>query len=564
MAEQNIINIQHTLQNSQAIQDTFDKLFIVLVTNELGVITYANQLFCEISQYPPNELIGQHFRKICAADQEQTLFQNIIHHLAQGEMWKGEICNIAKDGSLYWTTASIVPSYNAYQKVDKYVTVFTEITEPRALEATLEHTHHDELTGLPSRRAFHQRIDNEIKRAKLDNKPFAIFDMDINRFKSINDGLGHTIGDQFLIEVAQRLVSIDAHTNSFYRQGADEFTFVLTDISLLDKMALKIMDQFKKPFVIDGHKFYSSVSIGISIFPEHAAVAEDLVNNADLAMLRAKKRKGNNYYIFNAHLENQELKDITLETKLYDALRLDQLQLHYQPKIDLQTGKLVGMEALLRWIDADLGFVPPDRFIPFAEETGLIVPIGEWVLQRACLDAKSWNDLFDLNLRVAVNLSPIQLALPHITDTIQKIVHDTNLDTAFLEIEITEMSMVNFNKELIDKLAQIRQMGITISIDDFGTGYSSLSYLKNLPVDALKIDRSFIMEIGVSPTGSSMVGAIISLAHAMNLGVVAEGVERPEELAYLKACGCELAQGYYFSKPLPADQFFQYVLTQSM
>ena len=551
-SDQRLKNLQHAL----------DQTVILLITDGEGVITYANKQFCDISQYTLEELTGNHFRKVCVDFHHRSFFQRILQQLAAGMQWEGELCNRAKDGSVYWVKTIIMPFANEYGQIDEYIAVFTDITSQKhtATAVDLTSSNHDELTGLPSRRSLHNRLMNEIDR----RIPFAVFDIDINRFKSINDGLGHAIGDQFLIEVAERLSSIDLSTNSFYRQGADEFAFVLLELDELDTMALKIMEQFKKPFIIEGHKFYSSISMGIALYPEHGADSEILLNNADLAMLRAKERRGNNYFVYNGNHESQDLKGITLETKLYDALRLDQLQLYYQPKIDLKTGQMVGMEALLRWIDSELGFIPPDRFIPFAEETGLIIPIGEWVLERACLDVKGWNDLFDLDLRVAINLSPIQLALPNIIETLENILANTNVNPQFVEIEITEMSMVDFNESLIDKLAQIRAMGITISIDDFGTGYSSLSYLKNLPVDALKVDRSFVMEIGMSDTGSNMVGAIIRLAHAMNLAVVAEGVEREEELAYLQECECELAQGYYFSKPLPAAEFFKYIMTQSM
>lgn len=551
-SDQRLKNLQHAL----------DQTVILLITDGEGVITYANKQFCDISQYTLEELTGNHFRKVCVDFHHRSFFQRILQQLAAGMQWEGELCNRAKDGSVYWVKTIIMPFANEYGQIDEYIAVFTDITSQKhtATAVDLTSSNHDELTGLPSRRSLHNRLTNEIDR----RTPFAVFDIDINRFKSINDGLGHAIGDQFLIEVAERLSSIDLSTNSFYRQGADEFAFVLLELDELDTMALKIMEQFKKPFIIEGHKFYSSISMGIALYPEHGADSEILLNNADLAMLRAKERRGNNYFVYNGNHESQDLKGITLETKLYDALRLDQLQLYYQPKIDLKTGQMVGMEALLRWIDSELGFIPPDRFIPFAEETGLIIPIGEWVLERACLDVKGWNDLFDLDLRVAINLSPIQLALPNIIETLENILANTNVNPQFVEIEITEMSMVDFNESLIDKLAQIRAMGITISIDDFGTGYSSLSYLKNLPVDALKVDRSFVMEIGMSDTGSNMVGAIIRLAHAMNLAVVAEGVEREEELAYLQECECELAQGYYFSKPLPAAEFFKYIMTQSM
>lgn len=558
MTEQHIFE-RETHQKLKNLQHALDQTVILLITNEEGIITYANKQFCDVSQYTLDELKGEHFRKVCIDFHHKAFFQHILKQLVEGKRWEGELCNRAKDGSIYWVKTVILPFLNEYGQVDEYISVFTDITLQKKSNELPQHiASHDELTGLPSRRSLHQRIMNEIERGE----PFAVFDIDINRFKSINDGLGHAIGDQFLIEVSERLTSIELSTNSFYRQGADEFALVLLEVKELDAMALKIMEQFKKPFIIEGHKFYSSISIGIALYPQHGEDSELLLNNADLAMLRAKERRGNNYFVYSGESEPQKLKDITLETKLYDALRLEQLQLYYQPKIDVQTGKMKGMEALLRWIDAELGFIPPDRFIPFAEETGLIVPIGEWVLERACLDVKSWNDLFGLDLRVAVNLSPIQLALPNIIETIENTLRNTNVNPSFVEIEITEMSMVDFNESLVDKLAQIRAMGITISIDDFGTGYSSLSYLKNLPVDALKVDRSFVMEIGLSETGSNMVGAIIRLAHAMNLEVVAEGVEREEELAYLRECGCEFAQGYYFSKPLPANEFFKYVMNR--
>lgn len=552
-------NHHYTIKELQDIKYALDQAVIVAITDNRGRITFVNEQFCDISQYTYDELIGQDHRILNSKFHPKSFFRDMWRTIGSGKEWTGEVCNRAKDGSLYWVKTTIVPFLNEYNKPYQYIALRTNITSTKDMKAISEIANHDQLTGLPNRQSLHARITNEILKCKQEKSTFAVFDLDINRFKSINDGFGHTIGDQFLVEVADRLRSIGIGPNYFYRQAADEFALVLTDVSNIDEIALAIMHEFKRPFIVNGNKFYASVSIGISLYPEHGRDAEILLNTAGQAMTKAKGRTGNNYFLYNTKLESHELKDILLETKLFDAIRDESLQVFYQPKIDLKTEKIVGMEALIRWFDDELGFIPPDRFIPFAEKSGLIISIGKWVFETACWDTLMWNNAYNLNLQVAVNMSPIQLAASNIVESIEEILEETRINPNSVEIEITEMSMVDYTDELINKIQRIRDLGITISIDDFGTGYSSLSYLKNLPVDALKIDRSFVSEITQSDTGTPMIAAIISLAHALKLQVVAEGVELPGELAVLKQYGCEYAQGYYFSKPLPPEDFVNFI-----
>ncbi|WP_449441560.1 putative bifunctional diguanylate cyclase/phosphodiesterase [Ureibacillus acetophenoni] len=349
--------------------------------------------------------------------------------------------------------------------------------------------------------------------------------------------------------------SIDEQGNSFFRLNGDEFVYILDDTTQINETAEKIISLFKKPFHFVNYEFFSSISMGISIYPEHGKDIEQLLVSADMALYSAKKNKGNQYSIYQVKMKGLNDKGLMMESKLYNAIKENTLELYYQPKMDIRTDRLVGMEALLRWKDPELGFIPPDQFIPFAEDCNLISEIGEWVLRNALHQINKWNEKYKVDLKVAVNISPIHFQEANFIERLQSIIQETKVDPKNLEIEITEMSMMNYNQHLIDKIKSIKQLGITISVDDFGTGYSSLGYLKEFPVDALKIDRSFIVNMQDGKSGVAMVSAIITLAHALNLEVVAEGVESLEELEILKAHNCEYVQGYLYSKPLSTEEF---------
>ena len=551
----NDLPTNYTYNQLQEIKSALDEAVILAVTNEKGTITSVNDLFCEISKYDRQELIGQNHRILNSGFHPKTFFKEMWKTIGKGQNWSGDICNRAKDGSLYWVQTKIVPFLNEKGKPYQYISIRTDITEQKNIQVINHFANHDILTGLPNRRRMSQDLSTLVELCAKEQKEFSLFFIDINRFRYINDAFGHHVGDLFLVEVADRFRSLDVQGGSFYRLNGDEFVFLLKDCSRIQTTANAIIEVFEKPFYHNHFEYYSSISMGISRFPEHGTDVETLLINSDMAMYVAKNRKGNQYEIFNGIEQGKNDHALILESKLRTAVKNDLLEIHYQPKFDVQTEEIIGIEALLRWNDSEVGTISPGEFIPFAEDLGLIPEIGEWVFKNVSLQIIEWQKQFDFNLRVAINISPLHLKESNFIESLTKIIEETGVNPHNLEIEITEMSMMDQNQNLIEKIEQIKTLGLTVAIDDFGTGYSSLGYLRKFPIDILKIDRSFISNMREGDSGKAMVAAIISLAHALNLKVVAEGVETEEELAILKEYDCEFVQGYYFSKPLSVNHF---------
>ncbi|KGR76942.1 putative bifunctional diguanylate cyclase/phosphodiesterase [Ureibacillus sinduriensis] len=545
--------MEHTYEELKDIKAAILEAVILAVTDSKGIITAVNDRFCEISKYSRAELIGKDHSILNSRLHPEQFFNTMRTTIENGRPWSGEICNLAKDGSIYWVHTTIVPFSNENGTLYQCISIRTDITDQKNTQVIKHYENHDRLTGLPNRRLLAQRLNLLIEKNKVKQLEFAVFLIDINRFRHINDALGHKIGDLYLVEVAKRFQFIEPSGSSFYRLNGDEFVFLLEDMRLLPEMAAKLMGIFEKPFTFNNHEFYSTVSVGISQFPQHGTNLDNLMVNAELAMYVSKSRKGNQFELFKHKLVGKNDHILVLETKLRHALKQNLLELHYQPKMDLKTGKLVGMEALLRWNDEELGQIPPNEFIPFAEECGLISDIGEWVLKKTALQIKEWEKHFLYDLRVAVNISPLHFKEPDFVDKLNAIFEETKVRPEHLEIELTEMSMMDYNKDLINKIQEVKRLGLTVAIDDFGTGYSSLGYLKQFPVDTLKIDRSFIVSITEGESGVAMVAAIIALAQALKLKVVAEGVETKEQIEILKQYNCEYVQGYYFSRPLNVE-----------
>jgi diguanylate cyclase (GGDEF)-like protein len=432
----------------------------------------------------------------------------------------------------------------------------------------LQLAYYDNLTELPNRAMFMTRIEQAIEFAKKDERALAVLFLDLDNFKRINDTLGHNFGDELLRTVARRIahslrsndavsrsVTEDDDKRHLARLGGDEFTVLLADLKHPEDALLvanRIREELSKPIQLDTHKLIITPSIGISLFPNDGEDVVTLLKSADMAMYFAKRKGRNNVQFFEGTMNEMALLRMNLESELRHAIDRNEMSLHYQPQVDFKTGKLTGVEALLRWKNFTLGNVPPLDFIPIAEDSGLIIPIGEWVLRTACQQAKSWQKA-DVGLkRIAVNVSVMQFSQPDFPDTISRVLHETNLDPAVLELEITESILMDNADRAVEILKRLKTIGVQLAIDDFGTGYSSLSYLKQFPIDRLKIDRSFIKAITTDPDDQAIASAIISMAESMKLQVTAEGVETVEQMQFLKQVKCDEAQGYYISRPMAA------------
>ena len=420
--------------------------------------------------------------------------------------------------------------------------------------------YHDPLTGLPNRQSLSERLQQACSRAQCNGGMVAMLFLDLDRFKLINDTFGHAAGDRLLKSVADRLAACVRGADTVARLGGDEFTVVLEDIVHgrdAATVAQKILDALAQPFSLAQQEVFISASIGIALYPSDDNGIDSLFKKTDAAMYHAKERGRNNYQFYSAEMNASLARKLHMENSLRRALEREELRLHYQPQVDTVSGRIIGMEALLRWQHPEMGLVPPAQFIPLAEETGLIVPIGECTLRSACLQTRRWHERGFGPLRVAVNLSAYQFKQKDFPHTVARILDETGLDPGCLELELTESTVMDDVDQAIEILHALNAMGVYLSIDDFGTGYSSLSYLKRLPIDALKIDRSFVRDIGADSDDAAIVTAIIAMARSLKLKVIAEGVETREQFAFLRKCRCDAMQGYYFSRPVPPEEFAQ-------
>ncbi|CAM4420713.1 EAL domain-containing protein [Paenibacillus alkaliterrae] len=432
-----------------------------------------------------------------------------------------------------------------------------DITERKRAEETIKHmAYHDALTGLPNRSLFYNRLSYAMLHAKIHNLMLAVMFVDLDRFKLINDTLGHSVGDFLLQAVAERLQNCLREVDTLSRQGGDEFTVIIEKIAKEEAahVAQRILYSFSQPFLIEGRELFITPSIGVSLYPADGHDIETLVKNADTAMYHAKEQGRNNYQFYTSDMNKMITKKMMLENALRKALERQEFTIFYQPQVSIQTNKMIGMEALIRWQHPEMGLISPTEFIPLAEETGLIVPIGEWVLRTVCSQNKAWQAAEYPPVRISVNLSARQFQQGNLADTLSRILQETRLEPQYLELEITESIIMQNIEKTIATLNELKLMGVQISVDDFGTGFSSLSYLKHFPVDTLKIDQSFVWDINICPKDTAIVTTIINMAHNLQLKVIAEGVETQEQFTFLKQQQCDEVQGYLFSKPLSCEE----------
>ena len=536
----------------------------ILIADANANILRVNPAFTEITGYDQNEVIGKNPRILKSNRHDMDFYRNIWKTLNETGHWTGEIWNRRKNGELYlvWQNLSVLRDID--NSVTQYISIFSDITERKAAEEHIARlAHYDALTHLPNRLLFQDRCHHAILKARRDNQRLAILFLDLDGFKDINDGLGHPVGDEVLRVVAERLSATVRDEDTVARLGGDEFVVVIenfTDNQDVAAIAEKLLQSIREPIEVNEHQFHLSISIGISLFPADGEDTTTLVRNADAAMYRAKEQGRNNFQFYTTELTTSAFERVLLENQLRHAIDNNELDLVYQPQLDLPRNKPIGIEVLLRWRHQHYGNIPPDRFISIAERSGLILPIGEWVLEKSCRQAKKWLDTGIEFGRLAINVSGAQIQRSEFFSTVKRVLSITGLDPKRLELEVTESFIMTQAEQGIRSLEALRAMGITLAIDDFGTGYSSLSYLKQLPIDRLKIDKSFVRDIPDDSNDLAITRAIIALGNSLQLKVIAEGVETDQQKTFLLQEGCHEAQGYLFSHPLTADQIPDFFL----
>ncbi|MDO8369151.1 MAG: EAL domain-containing protein [Candidatus Nitrotoga sp.] len=538
-----------------------DQHALVSVSDPSGRIIQANDKFCEVSGYSREEMLGHDHRIVNSGIHPSVFFVEMWAIIARGDIWRGEICNRAKSGALYWVDSAIVPLKDANGQIVRYISVRVNITKRKESEQHIQSlAYYDVLTGLPNRTLLHDRLGQLIAESHRDKQQFALLFIDLDRFKYVNDSMGHAVGDKLLQVVALRLQECVREVDTVSRISGDEFIVLLreADAKGAARAAGKILKTLTTPCDIGALQIATHASIGISIYPDNADSEDEintLIKHADVAMYRVKAEGRSNFLFFEPEMNFRAHQLFSMENDMRLALERNEFTLHYQPQANLISGVVCGAEALLRWKHPEKGFVSPAEFIPVAEETGQIIPIGEWVLRTACAQLAEWRRQGMPVFPISINLSISQLRQPQLAQMIIAVLEESGLHPKDLELEITEGVMMNEAQATMAFLDQMHELGVQLAIDDFGTGYSSLSYLKKMPLDRLKVDQSFVRDVATDENDAAIVRSIISLAHQFKLQVIAEGVETLEQLDFLRVRGCDEIQGYYYSRPLPAEEF---------
>ncbi|MFJ4431519.1 phosphodiesterase DibA [Pseudomonas sp. NPDC089395] len=529
----------------------------VLVTDRQGVIVHVNRAFMRITGYQQDEVLGQRPSKFKSGRHGVAFYQQIYTTLAEKGEWSGEIWNRRKSGEIYPQWQTICAIRDDSGELTHYVAVFSDISAIKHSEQELAFlAHHDPLTGLPNRLLFNDRVEQALAAAEANKRGCALLLLDLDHFQSINDGLGHTIGDQLLKLVGDRLRDLLGNGVTLARLGGDEFAMLAEncqEVGQAGKLAQSIIERLREPFEFEGHRLFISASVGISLFPSDALGAEQLLRNADSALFKAKTNGRACYALYTEELTAHAQHRVETAGELRRALEQDELRVFYQPVFDLFSTRMVGVEALVRWQHPQRGLVPPGEFIPIAERTGLIADIDAWVLRRACRQMVQWQEEGRDLAFVAVNLSSRLFGQRELYRQVAEVLHATGLDPALLELEVTESAVMEDPEVALEQLHRLRELGLSLAIDDFGTGYSSLLRLKRLPVQKLKIDQGFVAGLPLDDDDIAIVRVIIALARSMGMQVHAEGIEQAEQARFLLEQQCQLGQGYWFGRPVPAE-----------
>lgn len=529
----------------------------VVITDREGKIEYVNPRFTRVTGYLPHEVIGQTPRLLKSGETSDEDYKKLWETITAGKEWHGELKNLRKDRSAFWEAATISPLRNKEGEITHFIGVKEDITQRKESEEHIRKlAHYDTLTELPNRASFQERLVHALAMSRRHKRRGALLMIDLNDFKDVNDTLGHLAGDTLLHMVAERLHETGRDCDLLARIGGDEFSAIMYDITNPDEaatLAERLIRVISEPYLIDGNPVHIGASVGIAIFPDNGTKPKQLIRNADLALYRAKEDPKADFHFFIAEMDEEVLERKKLALDLRDAINREELELHYQPLIDIDSGCVTAVEALLRWNHKDKGQIPPNNFIQIAEDTRLIVPIGEWVVDEACRQNKAWQDAGLKPVPVAVNLSLIQFRHQDAAAMVGKALKKSGLDPRYLHVEITESVAMADSGDVQQALREIREMGVHISLDDFGTGYSSLSHLRKLPVDKLKIDRSFLSDLSSEGGDSSIIEAILNLGKSLGKSVTAEGVELPAQVTTLRDLGCGEIQGYLYSRPISAS-----------
>jgi diguanylate cyclase (GGDEF)-like protein/PAS domain S-box-containing protein len=530
----------------------------VIIYDRSFNIVDVNKSFQRITKISRKEMMGN---SISFSQYPKSFTTDVKKHLITKGSWYGEIENKRDNGEIYLTDLNIDVILDENKSISHFVGVFSDITKRKETEEELRKlANSDTLTGLPNRSYF-QANQTLLVRKKV---PHALLVFDLDNFKKINDSMGHEVGDVLLCQVAKRMRAVGRKQDTVYRLGGDEFSIIIentNDIHTITSIAKEVLTTIAQPLKLKNQEVVLFSSLGIVLYPEDGLSPQELLKNADTAMYHAKHNGGNKYQFFSDSMNKAAVKRLQVESLIRHGLKEDSFSVFYQPKIEISTGKVAGMEALVRFETPKKGIISPVTFIPVSEETGQIIEIGEVVLRKSCYATKKWVDAGLFNGRVAVNLSAVQFTQPNLVGMIADILKESQLPAKYLELEITEGTVMDSPQKAIDIMLQIRAMGIHLSLDDFGTGYSSLAYLKKFPLNTLKIDKAFVDDIEESEQGRNMVATIVTIAHNLGMQVVAEGVETNNQLSFLSGLRCEQLQGYLYSKPLPEDDFQKYLLS---